>query len=265
MTHIFDDLLHNKVECYVDDLVVKTKHKGDHLHDLEVVFERLRKYNMKMNPLKCAFGVSSSKFLVFIVRHRGIEIDPVKIKAIQDMPAPTTLKQLRSLQGKLAYIHRFIANLSGKCEPFTRFTKKGAPFKWDEQCQNAFEQIKRYLLKPPVLGAPLPGQPLILYTTTLDNSLGALLAQHSDKGKEQALYYLSHRLVGAEFNYSPIEKICLALIFAISKLHPHMLAHSVQLISRVDPLKYLMSKPTLSGRIGKWSLLLMEFDITYVP
>jgi hypothetical protein len=121
------------------------------------------------------------------------------------------------------------------------------------------------LLNPPILQAPIKGRPLILYTTALDTSLGALLAQLNDEGKEQPLYYLSRRLIGSEFNYSPIEKMCLSLIFAVTKLRPYMLAHSVQLISRVDILKYLMSRPTLSGRIGKWTLMLMEFDITYIP
>ncbi|PKU59525.1 RNA-directed DNA polymerase [Dendrobium catenatum] len=72
MTRIFDDLIYNQVECYIDDLVVKSKVKEAHLYDLRVVFERLRCYDLKMNPLKCAFGVTSGKFLGFVVRHRGI-------------------------------------------------------------------------------------------------------------------------------------------------------------------------------------------------
>ncbi|KAM2880900.1 hypothetical protein COP2_014036 [Malus domestica] len=75
MQKIFNDMLHKNVECYVDDVVVKTKKRSNHLNDLRVVFERLRKYNLKMNPLKCAFGVTSGKFLGFIVKHRGIELD----------------------------------------------------------------------------------------------------------------------------------------------------------------------------------------------
>ncbi|KAA0061113.1 ty3-gypsy retrotransposon protein [Cucumis melo var. makuwa] len=82
MQKVFDDMLHKYVDCYVDDLVVKSKRRQDHLKDLKVVFDRLRKYQLRMNPLKCAFGVTSGKFLGFIVRHRGIEIDQSKIDAI---------------------------------------------------------------------------------------------------------------------------------------------------------------------------------------
>ncbi|CAL8989853.1 unnamed protein product [Prunus brigantina] len=265
MTSIFNDMLHNTIECYVDDLVVKTRKREHHLSDLKRVFDRLRQHQLKMNPLKCAFGVTSGKFLGFVVRHRGIEIDPSKIKAIREMPPPRNLRELRGLQGRLAYIRRFISNLSGRCQPFSRLMKKDVPFVWDQACQNALESIKQYLLNPPVLMAPIKGKPLILYIAALERSLGALLAQHNDDGKENALYYLSRTLVGAEQNYTPIEKVCLALVFAVQKLRHYILSHRVILISKADPLRYLMSKPVLSGRIAKWSLLLSEFEIKFVP
>ena len=116
-----------------------------------------------MNPLKCAFGVTSKKFLGFIVRHKGTEIDEAKVKASQDMPEPKNLKELHGLQGFLAHIRRFIPNLDGRCHRFSHRTKKGAPFEWDESCRNAFKSIKKYLSGPPVLGALIHGKPLILY------------------------------------------------------------------------------------------------------
>ncbi|KAM1443840.1 hypothetical protein ACFX2I_040069 [Malus domestica] len=184
MQKIFNDMLHKNVECYVDDVVVKTKKRSDHLKDLRVVFERLRKYNLKMNPLKCAFGVTSGKFLGFIVKHRGIEVDQSKIKAIQNMPEPRNLHELKSLQGRLAFIRRFISNLAGRCQPFSRLMKKDVPFVWDEACHNAFKSIKKYLSSPPVLGAPVPGKPLILYIAAQESSVGALLAQENEFQKE---------------------------------------------------------------------------------
>ncbi|KAM2661039.1 hypothetical protein EV2_023392 [Malus domestica] len=184
MQKIFNDMLHKNVECYVDDVVVKTKKRPDHLKDLRVVFERLQKYNLKMNPLKCAFGVTSGKFLGFIVKHRGIEVDQSKIKAIQSMPEPRNMHELKSLQGRLAFIRRFISNLAGRCQPFSRLMKKDVPFVWDKACNNAFESIKKYLSSPPVLGAPVPGKPLILYITAQESSVGALLAQENESQKE---------------------------------------------------------------------------------
>ncbi|KAM2756828.1 hypothetical protein PS2_018638 [Malus domestica] len=93
-----------------------------------MVFDKLWHYNLKMNPLKCAFSVIFGKFLCFIVKHSGIEVDQSKIKAIQSMLEPRNLHKLKSLQGQLAFIRRFISNLVGRCQPFSRLMKKDAPF-----------------------------------------------------------------------------------------------------------------------------------------
>jgi RNase H-like domain found in reverse transcriptase len=134
--------------------------------------------------------------------------------------------------------------------------KKDVPFKWDLNCQKALDNIKEYLLNPLVLAAPIPEKKLILYTTALEGSLGALLAQENEQGKENALYYLSRMMVGAEHGYTPIEKYCLALIFVAKKLRHYMISHRVILISKVDPLKYLMTRPILTGRLAKWAIML---------
>lgn len=143
--------------------------------------------------------------------------------------------------------------------------KKDVHFEWDEACSNAFARIKKYLLNPPVLGAPIPGKPLVLYIAAQERSLGALMAQENEEGKEKALYYLSRTLNGAELNYSPIEKMCLALFFAIDKLEHYMQAYTVRLIAKADPIKYVLSRPVVSGRIARWAVLLQQYDITYVP
>jgi len=183
MTIIFHDFFHNLVECYVNNLVVKTKDRENHPYDLRRVFERLGMHQLKMNPLKCAFGVTSGKFLGFIVRKDDIEIDPDKFKATIQMPPPRNLRELWDIQGMLACITRFILNLSRRCQPFARLIKKDIPFVWVQACQNAFESIKQYLIKPPVLMAPSTGKTLILYTAALECSLGAMLAQCNDEGK----------------------------------------------------------------------------------
>ncbi|KAM2625241.1 hypothetical protein TB1_032124 [Malus domestica] len=195
-----------------------------------------------MNLLKCIFGVTSGKFLGFIVKHRGIEVDQSKIKAIQSMPELRNLHELKSLQGRLAFIRRFISNLAGRCQPFSRLMKKDVTFLWDKACNNAFESIKKYLSSPPVLGAPVPGKPLILYIAAQESSVGALLAQENESQKEGALYYLSRTLTGAELNYSPIEKMCLALMFAIQKLRHYMHAYTIHLVAKADPIIYVPAK-----------------------
>jgi len=122
MNTIFRDHLWKTVECYVDDITIKSSNKNNHLHDLRTIFNIMPAHQLKMNSTKSFLGVSSGKFLGFIITSKGIHLDPDKIKAIQDMQPPKTLKELRCLQGKLAYIRRFITNLSG-CQLFIRLMK----------------------------------------------------------------------------------------------------------------------------------------------
>ncbi|KAL0416672.1 UNVERIFIED_CONTAM: Transposon Tf2-12 polyprotein [Sesamum latifolium] len=232
MQRIFDDMLHKNVECYVDDLVVKSKKRDDRLYDL---------------------------------RKRGIKIEQAKIDAILKMPEPQNIHELKSLQGKLVYLRSFISNLAGRCQPFSRLMKKEVPFEWDEACDKAFKSIKSYLMKPPVLVAPVHGRPLILYVAAQERSVGILLAQKNDEGKENALYYLSRTMTPNELKYSPIEKLYLALIFAIQKLKHYIQPHIIHLVSKANPLKYVMTKPVLSDRLARWYLQLQQFEITYVP
>ncbi|KAM2941448.1 hypothetical protein COP2_030685 [Malus domestica] len=160
---------------------------------------------------------------------------------------PRNLHELKSLQGRLAFIRRFISNLTERCQPFNQLMKKDVPFVWDEACHNAFESIKKYSSSPPVLGAPVPGKPLILYIAAQESLVRALLEQENESQKERALYYLSRTLTGAELNYSPIDKMCLALVVAIRKLRHYMHAYTIHLVAKVDPVKYVMSKPILTG------------------
>ena len=118
MTTIFSDMMHDIVEDYVDDIVVKSKKATGHLVDLRKVFERCRKHKMRMNPLKSAFGVIAGKFLGFVIHRKGINVDPAKVKAIREITPPANLKQLKSLIGRISYIRRFIPALGEIMAPF---------------------------------------------------------------------------------------------------------------------------------------------------
>ena len=105
-------MMHNKVEVYVDDMIVKSKDKGGHIINLRKFFERIKEYRLRLNPQKCSFGVTVGKLLGFLVSDRGIEVDLSKIKAILDMPPPKSEKEIRAFFGRLQYISWFIAKLT---------------------------------------------------------------------------------------------------------------------------------------------------------
>ncbi|CAN6542580.1 unnamed protein product [Malus baccata var. baccata] len=162
----------------------------------------MRIHKLKMNPKKCAFGVRAGNFLGFLVHQRGVEVDKNKSRAIMEPLPPTNKMQLQRLLGKTNFLRRFIANLVGKIQPLTPLLrlKDTESFEWRPQHQKAFDSIKAYLTSPPVL-----------------KSIGSLLAQNNEGGKEQAVYYLSRILTEVETRYSLIEKLCLALYFTASK------------------------------------------------
>ena len=134
MIAMFHDMMHKEIEDYVDDIVVKFKKREDHLETLRKVFDRCRLYKLKMNPLKCAFGVSAGKFLGFLVHNRRIDVDPAKASAIATMKAPTSHKELKSFLGRLSYIRRFILGLAAVTAVFTPLMKNGVPFVWSTAC-----------------------------------------------------------------------------------------------------------------------------------
>ncbi|KAL5548759.1 hypothetical protein UlMin_003990 [Ulmus minor] len=110
---------------------------------------------------------------------------------------------------------------------------------------------------------PEPGKPLLLYIATTDKSLGALIAQEKS-GSERPVYYLSRMIRGAENNYTPMERQCLALVYTAQRLRHYMLAHQIHLISKSNPLRYLMKNPIPSSRMTRWILALSEFDIQVI-
>ena len=132
MNRMFAPQIGRNVQVYVDDMLVKSRREEDHLEDLRETFGTLRSYNMKLNPGKCAFGVTAGKFLGFIVLQRGLEANLDKIRAIIEMKPPRNVKEVQSLNGKVAALNRFVSRATDKCLPFFRTLKKS--FEWTDEC-----------------------------------------------------------------------------------------------------------------------------------
>ena len=141
MAAIFHDMMHQELEDYVDDIVVKSKKREEHFYVLKKVFERCRAFKLRMNPLKCAFGVSFRKFLGFLVHSRGIDVNPAKAMAIATMRPLITVNELKSFLGKVPYIRRFILVLASITSTF-KLLRKGQSFEWGEAQQMAFKRLQ---------------------------------------------------------------------------------------------------------------------------
>jgi hypothetical protein len=219
-----------------------------------------------MNPKKCAFGVSAGQFLGFLVHERGIEIGLKSQEAVRTMVPPTTKRELQQLIGKINFVRRFISNLSGRIEPFMELVKIKAneEFHWGAEQQQAFEEIKEYLSKPPVLVPPQQDRPFYVYLSVGDTSIASVVIQVHDN-KERVVFYLSRRMLDAETRYPDIEKLCLCRFFTCTKLRHILLSAKIIIICKSDVVKHMLSAPVLKGRLGKWMFALLEFDIRYQP
>jgi hypothetical protein len=216
---IFHDLLGIILEIYIDGVIVKSDSMDSHLADLRLALERICRYGLKMNLLKCVFDVSAGKFLGFIIHVHGIEIHPTKIESINKVQPPQCKNDMQKFLGKINYLRRFIFNLLGKISAFAPILrlKNEAKFTWGADQQCTFDDIKKYLSSPPVMKAPMVGILFRLYIIVEDAVIRAVLTQVTE-GKEYIITYLRWCIIDAETRYSFIKKLCLSLFYACSKL-----------------------------------------------
>ena len=244
VNRMFQKQIGTTMEVYIDDMLVKSTTSDLDIAHLTEAFQILRSYNMKLNPAKCAFGVSAGKFLGFIVNHRGIEANPDKIKAVLDMPSPSGIKEVQRLTGRIAALSRFVSRASDKCQSFFKILKKA--FQWDAKCEEAFTALKTYLSSPPILVSPVEGELLTLYLAVSDFSTSAILVRDKER-VQHPVYYCSRALRGAEERYLRMEKLILALVTAARKLRPYFQAHTIKVPTEY-PMKQVLHKQEVSGR-----------------
>ena len=195
------------MQVYVDDMLVKSIQEDD----LKETFDTLRSYDMKLNPNKCVFKVMAGKFLGIMVSQRGVEVNPDKIQAIIELTPPKTVKEVQSLNDKVAALNKFVSRVTDKCLPFFHTLKKS--FEWTNECQQAFEDLKRYLSSPPLLSPSKPGEEFFLYLVVSPATISASLVREENR-VQKPVYFTSRALRGAEERYPLMEKLAFALVIA---------------------------------------------------
>ena len=145
MTKMFEPQLGRSIEVYVDNMLVKSKVVSEHVGDLTNIFGILRKHKLCLNASKCSFEVGLGKFLGYMVTHRGIEVNPDHIKAINSLQPPQNPKEVQKLTRMTATLNRFISRSVDRYRPFFLLLHKWKGFEWTEECVVAFQQLKEYL------------------------------------------------------------------------------------------------------------------------
>ena len=175
MTKMFESQLGRSIEVYVDDMVVKSKVVSEHVGDLTNIFGILRKHKLRLNASKCSFGVGLGKFLDYMVTHKGIEVNLDQIKAINSLQPPWNPKEVQKLTGMTTALNRFISRSTDKCIPFFLLLHKWKGFEWIEECAMAYQQLKEYLSRPPIMSSPKVDEVLFAYLAIASYAINFVL------------------------------------------------------------------------------------------
>nr|GEV92560.1 reverse transcriptase domain-containing protein [Tanacetum cinerariifolium] len=222
------------LEVYVDDLVIKSRTEKEVIRDIEETFKTLREINIKLNPKNCAFGMGEGTFLGYKVDADGLRVCRDKVEAVLDLPSPKCLKDVQKLNGKLASLNRFLSKSAERSLPFFKMLKKctkKCDLQWTAEAEMTFKGMKQLIAELPMLMAPKEKEELIMYLAATKEAINTVLMTKRN-GKQVPIYFVSRALQGPEINYTPMEKLILALV---------------------------------TGRLLKWRFKLGEHDIQYRP
>jgi hypothetical protein len=260
MISIFSDMVEHFLEIFMDDFSVFGSSFEECLHRLTLVLVRCKEKNLVLNWEKCHFMVKQGIVLGHVISQQGIEVDKAKVDLISNLPPLRTVKDVRSFLGHAGFYRRFIEDFSKIARPMCKLLVKETPFIFDEECKQAFGDLKKILTSTPVIQPPKWGAPFEIMCDASDYAIGAVLGQRIDK-LPHVIYYASRTLNDVQLNYSTTEKELLAVVFALDKFRSYLLGSKVIIYSDHAALKYLFSKKDAKSRLIRWILLLQEFDI----
>ena len=245
----------------LDDVLVYSQNFEDHLHHLRLVFDRFREAGLKLKPSKCHFGQKEVKYLGHVITTEGIQPDPEKVKVVQEYPAPKSVKEVRAFMGLTNYYRKFVKGFAQVASPLHDLTKKGASFLWTEDCQKAFDTLKKALTEAPILAYPDFTQSFQLATDASNDAIGMVLGQKQN-GREVVIAYAGRKLNPAERNYSVTEREALAVVEGVKQFQHYVYGRQFTVLTDHSAVRWLMNIKEPTGRLARWALLLQQHDFT---
>nr|GEV30360.1 reverse transcriptase domain-containing protein [Tanacetum cinerariifolium] len=254
----FNRQIGQNLEIYVDDLVIKSHMETKLLRDIEEMLCTLRQINMKLNLKKCTFRAAKGMFLGYMINPEGIKLCPDKTEAVLQLLSPRTIKEVQSLNGKLASLNRFISKSTGKYLPLFKTLKrciKKSDFHWTPDAKQAFKQLKQHLAELPMLVASKPKEELIMYLSASYGVISAVLMTEKDT-VQTPVYFVSRALQAPKLKYTPMEKLVLALVCAAKTLRRYFQAHPIVVITD-QPIKQTLFMDGSLGINGSGARLIL--------
>ena len=241
MTAIFSDFLGNSLEVFMDDFSIFGNDFKSCLAHLTKILEVCIRKRLVLNWEKSHFMVREGVVLGHIISSKGLEVDKAKIKVIQNLPLPSTVKELRSFFGHVGFYRRFIQDFAKVSKPLTTLLCKDKDLIIDEEGKRAFTMLKQALIEAPILQSPNWDLPFEIMCDPSDYAVGAVFGQRLDK-KLTAICYVSKTLIEAGINYTTTEKELLAVVYALEKFRPYILGSKIIIYTDHAAMKYFLSK-----------------------
>jgi hypothetical protein len=247
---------------YLDDIIIYSNNIEQHIKDLKIVFDRLRKANLKLKASKCKICCEKVPYLGFIISKEGLRADPSKLKCIQDWPRPRCKDEVHSFLGLIGYYRKLIRNLTMIEHPLRILLPLDVPFIWKNEQEEAFKTIKRILLSDRVLKLPdFSGRyPFELQTDASDIGIGAVLSQRDEDNNERVIQFASRTLSKREMKWHTQEKEALAIVWAVECFRPYLQGTHFNVKTDHQSLQSLWKAD--KGRLARWALRLSEFEYT---
>jgi hypothetical protein len=258
MNRTLGSYLHECAIAYLDDVIIYSKTWDEHLQHVEKVLTRLGEVNLTMKGVKCTFGKTRVNYLGFIVDGHGYRPDPGKVVAVKDFPTPKSAVQLRTFLGLASYYRRFIANFSKIAKPLQDMLRGNSAFKWENDQQSAFNQLKEKLTTGPILAYPDFERPFVLQCDASRMGRGAVLSQKDKNGNERVIQYMSRVTSEPETRYTiyKLEAACVA--WAVELCRPYLLQRDFTIVTDNDAVRWLLGSQS-KHHLARLAMKLQEF------
>ena len=267
MNMVLGKLLWKIAIVYLDDILIFSKDKDDHINRINEVLGRIKDAGLKINPEKCKFLAKETKFLGHIINSEGVKVDEAKIEAIKAFQRPKCLKQLRSFLGLCNYYRKFIKNYSKFARVLESMCGNNKDkLVWTQECEGSFEELKKALSTTPVLIYPDYKKEFILDTDASFDTIGAVLSQIDDVGNERVIAYGSHTMSKHEIGYCITRKELLAIYYFAQHFKHYLYGKRFQLRTDHKAITFMMTtKKPITAQFQTWINFLssLDMDIKY--
>ena len=252
---------------YIDDILIFSRNVKDHQKHLELVFERLMKFNLRLHPTKCQLARAKVEYLGHVVSSEGVTPNPEKLRAVESFPVPTNVRAVREFLGLCSYYRKFVSGFSKIATPLHQLLKADIKFVWTEDCQHAFQRLKELLTHPPVLAYPNFDRTFVVHTDASGDGLGAVIEQEQEDGMLHPLAYASRTLTKHERKYGITELEALAVVWALKHFRVYLWGHHCTVFTDHAPVRSLLYNTKATGKLARWADVIAEFDleICYKP